>query len=91
MRADREFWIVAAWLPAAVVTLAELIALPFLPGTIVTHWSLAGEPDGTAPAWTVVAAAIAAGSLVRVPARADGSATDPRQLTRTTVAARSGA
>lgn len=170
MRADREFWIVAAWLPAAVVTLAvlaELVALPFLPGTIVTHWSLAGEPDGTAPAWTVVAAtagtgygitalfavlsrfdlrslrddpaprflvgatwfgvqvgsvlpaaltlaqvadgapaagpslavalatggaaAIAAGSLVRVPARADGSATDPRQLTRTTVAARSGA
>jgi uncharacterized membrane protein len=39
------------WLIAAVAVLVALIAFPYLPDPMPTHWGLSGAPNGWSPKW----------------------------------------
>ncbi|MEV8266050.1 DUF1648 domain-containing protein [Microbacterium sp. NPDC076911] len=60
----RRFVLVAVIIPA-MITLAgivvQLVALPYVPSTVATHWNASGEPDGFAPAWSVPLATLLLG------------------------------
>jgi len=49
---SRKYYLVGMLLTAAVL-LATVVAYPYLPSSVATHWNMQNQPNGYSPKWTL--------------------------------------